>query len=66
MKGAPGHIDGLDLAWGSGFYGFVIALANEEVILDDSAERRERQSERAAALGPRIVDVEDEAPLGDR
>lgn len=42
VNAPPAHVDRLDLA-GGGAYRLVIAFADQEIILDDAAERRQRQ-----------------------
>src|SRR5690606_8953314 len=46
MQSAPAHVDRFDLAGGRGSNGLVITLADEEVVLDDCAERSQRQHMR--------------------
>jgi hypothetical protein len=41
----PPHIQGLDLRRRRGADGLVVAIAYQEVILDDAAERRQRQKD---------------------
>ena len=43
VQAAPAHVDGLDLGGGLGLDRLVIALADQEIVLHDAAERRQRQ-----------------------
>src|SRR5579862_3486884 len=43
MNGAAAHVDRLDLVGRGGADRLIIAVANEEVVFDDAAQRRQRQ-----------------------
>ena len=63
VDAAAAHVEGFDLRRRRGADGFEIALADQKVILDHAAERRERKHDAAmfgAVLQP---DVEDEPVL---
>ena len=60
-SGAPAHIQRFDLRRRRGADGLVIAVADQEIILDDAAERRQRQQDAPHARAALARDVEHQA-----
>jgi hypothetical protein len=66
VQAAPAHVDRLDLARRRGADRLVVAVADQEIVLHDAAQRREREQmrhQRRAVLAP---DVEHQPVLADR
>ena len=63
VQAAPAHVERLDLRWRRVADRLEIALADEKIILDHAAERREREHDLAVLRAVLEADVEDEAVL---
>src|ERR1700680_2235951 len=66
MKRPPTHIESFDLLGRSLADGFVVAIADYEVVLDYTPKRRERQHHLAMRQIIGHANVEDETVLLDR
>lgn len=60
------HVDRLDLAWRRGADRLVIAFADQEIILDDAAEWRQRQDVGGDILVVLRLDREDQLGIDER
>ena len=65
MQRAAAHVERLDAVRRRGADGRVVAVADGEVVLDDAAERREREQMRDHRRAVGFADVEDEAVAAD-
>ncbi len=59
VETAPPHVDGFDLHRAGALDRRKIALADQEVVLDDAAERRQRQDDPLARHLVGAADIED-------
>src|SRR5690625_1265495 len=64
MNAAPPHVDRLDAGGRQAADGVEIALADREIILDDAAERAEREVEFADGLGILGADLQHQHAFG--
>src|SRR5271170_3602101 len=55
MQRTPADIDRLDPGEAMAADRLMMAFADEEIVLDDAAERRERQHDRLARPAPRLI-----------
>src|SRR5688572_8714774 len=66
VEPTPAHVDGLDLREAGGLDGREIAFADVEILLDDAAERRQRQDELVDFLLAGVADIEHQLVVGHR
>ena len=66
VQTAPSHVDGLDARGGLGLDRLVVALADEEIVLHQAAEGRERQHHVLDRRALGVAHGEHEAVVGKR
>jgi len=66
VEPAPAHVDRLDLIGARGANGRVVAVADQEIVLDDAPQRAERQVMRDHWRAIGKLDVEHQPVAGDR
>ena len=66
MEPAAAHVDGFDLVRARGADRLIVAVADHEVVLDDAAQRRERQVMRDHRRAISALNVEHQPIAGNR
>src|SRR5512143_2448314 len=66
VKASPAHVDRLDLRGRLGLDRLVVALADEEIVLNQAAEGREREHYMLDRRAVGVAHGEDEAVVGER